>query len=162
MHPYRTHHCAELRASDVGGKVRLSGWVHRKRDHGNLLFVDLRDHHGITQIVADVDSEAFALIEGARAESVLTITGEVVARSPETLNPNLPTGEIEVRAREVTVQSAAAELPMRVAGEHEYPEDIRLKYRYLDSRRESSEEHTSEHQSLMRKSYAGVRLKKQN
>ena len=136
MHPYRTHHCAELRASDVGGKVRLSGWVHRKRDHGNLLFVDLRDHHGITQIVADVDSEAFALIEGARAESVLTITGEVVARSPETLNPNLPTGEIEVRAREVTVQSAAAELPMPVAGEQEYPEDIRLKYRYLDLRRE--------------------------
>ncbi|API58209.1 aspartate--tRNA ligase [Tardibacter chloracetimidivorans] len=136
MHPYRTHHCAELRASDVGGKVRLSGWVHRKRDHGNLLFVDLRDHHGITQIVTDVDSEAFALIEGARAESVLTITGEVVARSPETLNPNLPTGEIEVRAREVTVQSAAAELPMPVAGEQEYPEDIRLKYRYLDLRRE--------------------------
>lgn len=136
MHPYRTHHCAQLRGSDVGGKVRLSGWVHRKRDHGNLLFVDLRDHYGITQIVTDIDSDAFRLIEGARAESVLTITGDVVARSPETVNSNLPTGEIEIRAREVTVQSAAAELPMPVAGEQEYPEDIRLKYRYLDLRRE--------------------------
>ena len=136
MHPYRTHHCAQLRGSDVGGKVRLSGWVHRKRDHGNLLFVDLRDHYGITQIVTDIDSDAFRLIEGARAESVLTITGDVVARSPETVNPNLPTGEIEIRAREVTVQSAAAELPMPVAGDQEYPEDIRLKYRYLDLRRE--------------------------
>src|SRR3546814_6709546 len=115
MHPYRTPHCAELRASDVGGKVRLSGWVHRKRDHGNLLFVALRDHHGITQLVADVDSEAFALIEGARAESVLTITGEVVARTPETPNPNMPTGDNELRAREVHVQSAAAQLRTPVA-----------------------------------------------
>src|SRR3546814_18126971 len=105
MHPYRTHHCAELRASDVGGKVRLSGWVHRKSDHGNLLFVDLRDHHGITQIVADVDSEAFALIEGARAESVLPITGEVVARSPESLNPTLPPGAIGVHPRDVHLPS---------------------------------------------------------
>ena len=136
MHPYRTHNCAELRAANVGEKVRLSGWVHRKRDHGGLLFVDLRDHHGITQIVTDVDSEAFRIIEGARAESVLTITGDVVARSAETVNANLPTGELEIRAREVTVQSAAAELPMPVAGDQEYPEDIRLKYRYLDLRRE--------------------------
>ena len=136
MHPYRTHNCAELRAANVGEKVRLSGWVHRKRDHGGLLFVDLRDHHGITQIVTDVDSEAFRIIEGARAESVLTITGDVVARSAETVNPNLSTGELEIRAREVTVQSAAAELPMPVAGDQEYPEDIRLKYRYLDLRRE--------------------------
>src|SRR3546814_20346867 len=92
MHPYRTHHCAELRASDVGGKVRLSGWVHRKRDHGNLLFVDLRDHHGITQIVADVDSEAFALLEGARAESVLKITGDVVEREPGKLKSGRASG----------------------------------------------------------------------
>ena len=136
MHVYRTHSCAELRASDAGKTVRVSGWVHRKRDHGNLLFVDLRDHYGITQIVTDVDSEAFRVIESARAESVLTVTGDVVARSAEAVNPNLPTGEIEIRAREVTIQSAAAELPMPVAGEAEYPEDIRLKYRFLDLRRE--------------------------
>lgn len=136
MHPYRTHNCAQLRAANVGETVRLSGWVHRKRDHGNLLFVDLRDHFGLTQIVTDIDSEAFKLIEGARAESVLTITGTVVARSGETINSTLPTGEIEVRAQVVAVQSAAAELPMPVAGDQEYPEDIRLKYRYLDLRRE--------------------------
>ncbi len=136
MHPYRTHDCAALREADVGQTVRLSGWVHRKRDHGNLLFVDLRDHYGITQVVTDVDAEAFKLIEGARSESVLTITGRVVKRAEGTANPNLPTGEIEVRADSVTVQSAAAELPMPVFGDAEYPEDIRLKYRYLDLRRE--------------------------
>lgn len=136
MHAYRTHHCAALRKSDVGQTVRLSGWIHRKRDHGNLLFVDLRDHYGLTQIVTDIDSPAFKLIEGARAESVITVTGTVVARSDATVNPNLATGEIEVKAGEVVVQSAAAELPMPVAGEAEYPEDIRLKYRFLDLRRE--------------------------
>ncbi|ODU20888.1 MAG: aspartate--tRNA ligase [Sphingomonas sp. SCN 67-18] len=136
MHAYRTHNCAELRAANVGETVRLSGWVHRKRDHGNLLFVDLRDHYGLTQIVTDVDSDAFKAIEGARAESVITVTGTVVARSADVVNPNLATGEIEVRAREVTVQSAAQELPMPVAGDAEYPEDIRLRYRYLDLRRE--------------------------
>ena len=136
MHAYRTHNCAELRQAQVGESVRLSGWVHRKRDHGNLLFVDLRDHYGITQIVTDVDAPAFAALDKARVESVLTVTGDVVARSPETVNANLPTGEIELRAREVTVQSPAAELPMPVAGEQEYPEDIRLKYRYLDLRRD--------------------------
>jgi aspartyl-tRNA synthetase len=120
----------------VGETVRLSGWVHRKRDHGNLLFVDLRDHYGITQIVTDTDSPAHAVLDGCRAESVVTIDGEVVARSAETVNPALPTGEIEVRARAVTVQSAASELPMPVFGEQEYPEEIRLKYRYLDLRRE--------------------------
>src|SRR5690606_19587783 len=99
---------AELREADVGKTVRLSGWVHRKRDHGNLLFVDLRDHHGITQIVVDTDSPAFRTLEGIRAESVVTVTGEVVARSEATVNPNLPTGAIEVRARDVAVQSAAA------------------------------------------------------
>lgn len=136
MHAYRTHNCGQLRADHVGQTVRVSGWVHRKRDHGGLLFVDLRDHYGLTQIVADSSDAAFAILDGLRAESVVTITGDVVARSPETVNANLPTGEIEVRAREVTVQSAAIELPMPVAGEQEYPEDIRLKYRFLDLRRD--------------------------
>ena len=136
MHIYRSHTCAQLRKSDVGSTVRLSGWIHRKRDHGNLLFVDLRDHYGLTQIVTDVDSEAFKVLEKARAESVVTITGDVVARAAETVNANLPTGEIEVRAREVTLQSAAQELPMPVFGDAEYPEDIRLRYRFLDLRRE--------------------------
>ncbi len=136
MHAYRTHTCAQLRNSDVGAKVRLSGWIHRKRDHGGLLFVDLRDHYGLTQIVTDVDSEAFKLLDKLRAESVVTITGDVVARDGATVNPNLPTGEIEVRARDVSVQSTAQELPMPVFGDTEYPEDIRLKYRYLDLRRE--------------------------
>ncbi len=137
MHAYRTHTCADLRAAHVGETVRLSGWVHRKRDHGGLLFVDLRDHYGLTQIVTDIDSEAFKALDGARTESVVTVTGEVVARTPETINANLPTGEIELRARDVTVQSMAAELPMPVAGEQEYPEEIRLKYRFLDLRRET-------------------------
>jgi len=136
MHAYRSHTCAALRLSDVGQTVRLSGWVHRKRDHGHLLFVDLRDHYGITQIVTDTDSPAFQTLDRIRVESVVTIEGEVVARSKETVNPTLPTGEIEVRAGNVTVQSAAAELPMPVFGEQEYPEEIRLKYRYLDLRRE--------------------------
>lgn len=136
MHIYRSHTCAQLRKSDVGSTVRLSGWIHRKRDHGNLLFVDLRDHYGLTQIVTDIDSEAFKVLEKARAESVVTITGDVVARAAETVNANLPTGEIEVRAREVTLQSAAQELPMPVFGDAEYPEDIRLRYRFLDLRRE--------------------------
>ncbi|HET9144510.1 MAG TPA: aspartate--tRNA ligase [Sphingomicrobium sp.] len=137
MHAYRTHTCAELRASNVGETVRLSGWVHRKRDHGHLLFVDLRDHYGITQVVADADSPSFKTLDRLRVESVVTVEGKVVARSKETVNPNLATGEIEVKAGEVTVQSAAAELPMPVFGEQDYPEDIRLKYRYLDLRREN-------------------------
>jgi aspartyl-tRNA synthetase len=136
MHAYRTHHCAGLRASDVGASVRLSGWVHRKRDHGGVLFIDLRDHYGITQIVADADSPALPTLEQIRVESVVTIDGTVKARAAGTTNPNLPTGEIEVFANAVTVQSAAAELPMPVAGEQDYPEEIRLKYRYLDLRRE--------------------------
>jgi aspartyl-tRNA synthetase len=136
MHAYRTHSCAELRLANVGETVRLSGWVHRKRDHGQLLFVDLRDHYGITQIVADSDSPAFRTLDAVRLESVVTVEGDVVARSSETVNPNLPTGEIEVRAGEVTVQSEAAELPMPVSTEADYPEEIRLKYRYLDLRRE--------------------------
>jgi aspartyl-tRNA synthetase len=136
MHAYRTHSCAGLRVSDIGETVRLSGWVHRKRDHGHLLFVDLRDHYGITQVVTDTESPAFKTLDRIRVESVVTIEGQVVARSKETVNPNLSTGEIEVRAANVTVQSSAAELPMPVFGDQDYPEEIRLKYRYLDLRRE--------------------------
>ncbi|HUG45564.1 MAG TPA: aspartate--tRNA ligase, partial [Sphingomicrobium sp.] len=136
MHSYRTHSCAELRSANVGDTVRLSGWIHRRRDHGGVLFIDLRDHYGITQIVADEDNPVQDLLDQLRLESVVTVTGEVVARAPEVINPRLPTGEIEVVARQVEVQSAAAELPMPVAGDAEYPEEIRLKYRYLDLRRE--------------------------
>ena len=137
MHVYRTHKCAELRADQVGETVRLSGWVHRKRDHGGVLFVDLRDHYGMTQIVADSDSPALAILDGLRVESVVTIDGEVKARSTSTINANLPTGEIEVYARNATVLSRADELPLPVAGEQEYPEETRLKYRFLDLRRET-------------------------
>lgn len=137
MHPYRSHTCGALAQADVGQNVRLSGWVHRKRDHGGVLFIDLRDHYGITQIVADSDSAALAILEAARTESVITIDGEVKARSASTINPALATGEIEVYARGATVLSAAEELPMPVAGEQEYPEDIRLRYRFLDLRRET-------------------------
>ena len=136
MHAYRTHNCAALRATDVGQTVRVSGWVHRKRDHGGVLFVDLRDHYGITQIVAKAGSPELAALEHVRAESVVTVEGEVVSRGPEATNPNLATGAIEVVAAQVTVQSEARELPMPVAGEADYPEDIRLKYRFLDLRRE--------------------------
>ncbi|PXA82974.1 aspartate--tRNA ligase [Nostoc sp. 3335mG] len=137
MHAYRTHTCAQLRASDVGQNVRLSGWVHRVRDHGGVLFVDLRDHYGLVQIVADSDSEALRALETVRAESVITIDGVVEARAKEAVNTNLATGEIEVRAKAVTILSAAAELPLPVAGEQEYPEDVRLRYRFLDLRRET-------------------------
>ena len=137
MHAYRTHTCAALGTAQVGETVRLSGWVHKKRDHGGVLFVDLRDHYGMTQVVADVDSPALPVLEGLRLESVVTIDGVVKARSEGTVNPNLSTGAIEVFARGATVQSAADELPLPVAGEQEYPEDIRLKYRFLDLRRET-------------------------
>src|SRR3569623_1332130 len=136
MHAYRTHNCAALRASDVGQNVRLSGWLHRRRDHGGVLFIDLRDHYGITQIVADSDSPALPILESLRVESVITIDGTVKARAEGTTNPNLASGDIEVFARGVTIQSQAQELPMPVAGEAEYPEDIRLKHRILDLRRE--------------------------
>ena len=136
MHAYRTHTCGQLRESDVGACVRLSGWVHRKRDHGGVLFVDLRDHYGLTQIVCRANSEPLAVLEHLRAESVVTIDGEVVARGPEATNPNLATGAIEVVADTVTIQSQADELPLPVAGEADYPEDIRLRYRYLDLRRD--------------------------
>ena len=137
MHPYRSHTCGALTAVQDGQTVRLSGWVHRKRDHGGVLFIDLRDHYGLTQIVADSDSPALAVLEGLRAESVVTIDGVVKLRAGGTANANLPTGEIEVYARSATVLSRAEELPLPVAGEQEYPEEIRLKYRFLDLRRET-------------------------
>jgi aspartyl-tRNA synthetase len=137
MHPYRTVTCGELRRERVGETVRLSGWVNRIRDHGGLLFLDLRDHYGITQCVADPASPAFADAERLKPEWVVRVDGEVVARSAETVNPHLPTGEIEVRIKSLEVLSEAKELPLPVFGEPDYPEETRLKYRFLDLRRES-------------------------
>ncbi|MDB5395314.1 MAG: aspS [Rhodospirillales bacterium] len=136
MHPYRTHTSGALRVTDVGATARISGWVHRKRDHGNLLFLDLRDHFGITQCVVDSDNPHFAALEGLRVESVLTITGKVVARSPETVNPKLATGEVEVVVSDLTVQSRADLLPLQVNSETDAAEEIRLRYRFLDLRRD--------------------------
>ncbi len=136
MHQYRTHTCGALRLSDAGATVRLSGWVHRKRDHGNLLFVDLRDHYGITQCVVDVSSPVMQVLETARPESVLCVTGKVVKRSEDTVNARLGTGEIEIQVAEAEVLGGADILPMQVAGEQEFPEEMRLRYRYLDLRRE--------------------------
>jgi aspartyl-tRNA synthetase len=136
MHTYRSHTCGQLRETDAGATARLSGWVHRKRDHGNLLFIDLRDHYGLTQCVADVESPVFKVFESLRAESVVTVTGTVVRRSAETINAKLPTGHIELQVSEATVQSAADTLPLPVFGEEDYPEDLRLRYRYLDLRRD--------------------------
>ncbi|MBW4093839.1 MAG: aspartate--tRNA ligase, partial [Proteobacteria bacterium] len=136
MHAYRTHTCAALRAADAGRTARLSGWVHAKRDHGGLLFLDLRDHYGITQCVFPAGSPAFAQADAARPESVITVTGTVVPRAEGTVNPRLPTGEIELRAEALDVQSAAEVLPIQVAGEEKYPEDLRLTYRFLDLRRD--------------------------
>jgi aspartyl-tRNA synthetase len=137
MHAYRSHTCGALRLADKGANVRLSGWIHRKRDHGGLLFVDLRDHYGLTQLVAHPGAPGFEGLERLRAESVVRVDGEVVARSKDTVNPNLPTGEIEVRVRAVEILSEAAELPLPVFGEPDYPEEIRLAHRYLDLRRET-------------------------
>ncbi len=134
---YRSHTCGALRLADAGQNVRLSGWLHRKRDHGGLMFVDLRDHYGLTQLVADPATPGFEVLERLRAESVVRIDGEVVARAADAVNPGLATGEIEVRVRAVEVLSEAAELPLPVFGEPDYPEDIRLRYRYLDLRRET-------------------------
>ena len=136
MHRYRTHTCGALRRDNVGDTVRLSGWVHRKRDHGNLLFVDLRDHYGLTQCVIENDGEHFPGVEAIRPESVVTIEGPVVERTDDTKNKELATGEVEVRIRGFEVLSAAETLPMPVFGDVDYPEDIRLKYRFLDLRRE--------------------------
>ncbi|NNU45741.1 aspartate--tRNA ligase [Rhizobium sp. WYCCWR 11279] len=137
MHRYRSHTCAALRKSDVGSTVRISGWVHRVRDHGGVLFIDLRDHYGITQVVADPDSPAFKMAETVRGEWVIRIDGLVKARTEDTVNKTMATGEIELYAQEIEVLSAAKELPLPVFGEPDYPEDVRLKYRFLDLRRET-------------------------
>ena len=136
MHVYRTHTCGQLRKADIGAAIRLSGWVHRVRDHGGLLFIDLRDHYGITQIVVDPDSPAFKLAERLKSEWVIRVDGHVRARPEGTENPDLPTGEVEVFASGVEILSEAAELPLPVFGDQEYPEAMRLTYRFLDLRRE--------------------------
>jgi len=137
MHLYRSHNCGALRADAVGNSVRLSGWVHRKRDHGGLLFIDLRDHYGLTQLVVEPEAAFFAEVERIRQESVIKIEGKVVARDKEAINPNLPTGEIEVRIESFEILSAAEELPLPVFAEPDYPEEVRMTYRYLDLRRET-------------------------
>jgi len=136
MHPYRSHTCDALRTADVGSTVRLSGWVHRVRDHGGLLFIDLRDHYGLTQLVVDPDSAAFGAAEKVRAEWVIRVDGEVKARTADTVNSNVPTGEIEVFIRDLEVLGESRELPMPVFGEADYPEETRLRYRFLDLRRD--------------------------
>ena len=136
MHPYRTHNCGELKLSEDGEVVRLSGWIHRKRDHGNLLFIDLRDNYGITQVVADVSSDGFETIESLSVETVICVTGKVVKRTDDTINHSLPTGEVEVQIENFEVLSKADTLPMPVNQDAGYPEDIRLRYRFLDLRRE--------------------------
>ena len=136
LHPFRTHTCGELRLNNAGITARLSGWVHRKRDHGNLLFIDLRDHYGLTQVMIESDSQNFSLVESLRLESVITVTGSIEKRSQETINTELATGEIELRIDEINIESEADLLTMQVAGDAVYPEDLRLRYRFLDLRRE--------------------------
>ncbi len=137
MHEYRSHNCGALRAENLDQTVRLSGWVHRKRDHGGLLFIDLRDHFGLTQLVIEPSSPFFAVAEAARAESVLRAEGKVVARDADAKNPNLPTGDVEIYVSKLEVLSEAGDLPLPVFGEPDYPEDIRLRYRFLDLRRDT-------------------------
>jgi aspartyl-tRNA synthetase len=137
MHVYRSHTCGALRATDAGSAVRLSGWIHRKRDHGGLMFIDLRDNYGLTQLVLHPETPGFALAERARAETVIRVDGEVAPRDAGAVNPNLLTGEVEVRVRDIEVLSEAQELPVPVFGEPDYPEDLRLKYRYIDLRRDT-------------------------
>ena len=137
LHPYRSHTCGVLRPENVGQTVRLSGWVHRKRDHGGLLFIDLRDHYGLTQCVVDSSKvEAFAAVEGLRNETVVTVTGQCVARAAEVVNPNLPTGGIEIAIADIVAQGPADTLPLQVNSEEDYGEETRLRYRFLDLRRE--------------------------
>ena len=137
MHPYRSHTCADLTKSDVGNTVRLSGWVHRIRDHGGVLFIDLRDHYGMTQLICDPDSPVFDQVEAVRSEWCIRIDGVVKARDAALVNPRLPTGEVEVFIRDVEVLGASRELPLMVFGDQDYPEETRLKHRYLDLRRET-------------------------
>ncbi|MGB7245701.1 MAG: aspartate--tRNA ligase, partial [Methylovirgula sp.] len=140
MHRYRTHTCNDLREAEAGAEVRLSGWCHRIRDHGGVLFIDLRDHYGVTQCVVDPDSPAFACAEKLRSEWVVKIDGKVRKRPAGTENPEMSTGFIEVYVRDIEVLGAAAELPLPVFGEHQYPEEMRLKYRFLDLRRDKLHE----------------------
>ena len=137
MHAYRSHTCADLNATNVGDTVRLSGWVHRVRDHGGILFIDLRDHYGVTQVLADPDSPVFKDVEKVRSEWVIRIDGNVMARDESLVNPKLPTGEVEVFIRDMEVLGESAELPLPVFGDQDYPEETRLKYRFIDLRRES-------------------------
>ena len=146
MHRYRSHTCDAIRSSDVGTVVRLSGWIHRRRDHGGLVFIDLRDHYGITQCVVDIEDATFQEVEKARVESVVTVTGRVVARTEDTVNPRLPTGEVEVRIDSFDVQSFAEVLPLQVNAEEDSGEETRLRYRFLDLRRERI------HQNIMLRS----------
>ena len=132
MHAYRTHTCVELNKSNVGDTIRLSGWVHRVRDHGGVLFIDLRDHFGMTQVIADNDSPVFEVIETLRSEWCIRIDGKVLAREESLVNPKLPTGEVEVFIQDIEILGKAEELPLMVFGDQEYPEETRLKYRYLD------------------------------
>ncbi|SEN22320.1 aspartyl-tRNA synthetase [Loktanella fryxellensis] len=150
MHAYRTHTCADLTASDVGQTVRLSGWVHRVRDHGGILFIDLRDTYGITQVLCDPDSAAFAGVEKVRSEWCIRIDGEVKARDAALVNPKLPTGAVEVYVRDIEVLGAARELPLQVFGDQEYPEETRLKYRYLDLRREAMQKNMTLRSNVVR------------
>ncbi len=136
MHAYRSHTCADLNVSHVGQTVRLCGWVHRVRDHGGVLFIDLRDHYGVTQVIADADSPVFSQVEELRSEWCVRIDGNVLARDESLINPKLPTGEVEVFIRDMEVLGASEELPLMVFGDQEYPEETRLRYRYLDLRRE--------------------------
>ena len=135
MHKYRTHKCHELRIENVQDSVKLSGWVHRKRDHGQLIFIDLRDHYGLTQVVVDSSNKNFSVVENVSLESVITISGTVVERSEETINKNLPTGNIEVNLSELKIISKSNTLPLQVNSDEDYGEETRLKYRYLDLRR---------------------------
>ena len=136
MHDYRTHNCGELRAPNAGTEARLSGWVHRKRDHGNLLFVDLRDHFGLTQCVIEIDSEIFPQIEALRLETVICVTGKIESRDEATKNSDLPTGEVELRIANCEVLGTSENLPLEVNSDRDYGEEVRLRYRYLDLRRE--------------------------
>ena len=159
MHKYRTHNCSELRPSHENTTVKLSGWVHRKRDHGNLLFIDLRDHYGITQCVIETTNVNFKILERIKPDSVISITGKVLKRTLETINKDLPTGKIEVEFKELEILSEAEELPMPVFGEQDYPEDIRLKYRFLDLRRQTMHKNIilrSKVISFIRKKMAGL------
>ena len=146
MNTYRTHTCEQIRKKHIGEQVSLSGWVHRKRDHGNLLFLDLRDHYGVTQCVIESNSSVFPLLDRVRQESVVSVIGKVTGRSIETINSSLPTGDVEIYISQFTILSEADELPMPVFGEQEYPEETRLRYRFLDLRR------TTLHNNMMLRS----------